>query len=153
MLMEFAAVGLLVVLIGVTAIGIVDRFLIGMGLVWTEELGRYLLVWTSFLSAIVATRRGSHFKVEFLSAMLGPVYARLILAFSIVVCLTAAWYGAQFAWFFRNQHSPALGLSMTIVYAAGPVGFIGMAAYMARDLVGPGSALRPRDRDAAEDAQ
>jgi TRAP-type C4-dicarboxylate transport system permease small subunit len=134
---EVAAVSLLVLLVVVTTLGVLDRFVLGMGLVWTEELARYLLLWTSFLAAIVATRRSQHFKVEFLSSALGPIYARLVVVISLAICLVAVWYGVQFAWFFRSQTSPALGISMTWVYACAPVGFAGMAIYLVRDLLAP----------------
>jgi TRAP-type C4-dicarboxylate transport system permease small subunit len=131
---EALAVALLAVLVFITSLGVADRFLLGLGLAWTEELARYLLLWASFLAAIVATRRSAHFKVEFLAEQLGPAYARGIILFSIAVCLVAAWYGVQFAWFFRKQISPALGISMGWVYASVPAGFVGMAFYLFRDL-------------------
>jgi TRAP-type C4-dicarboxylate transport system permease small subunit len=127
----------MVIMVLTTALGVVDRFLLGLGLSWTEELSRFLLIWASLLSAVVATKRSEHFRVEVVASRLGPLYARAIAVFSLAVCLTAVWYGTQLAFFFRNQLSPALGIPMSFVYAAAPVGFLGMGVYIARDLIAP----------------
>jgi TRAP-type C4-dicarboxylate transport system permease small subunit len=123
------------VLIAVTLLGVADRFILGLGLVWTEELARYTLIWTSLLAAAVAAGRHAHFRVDVMTAMFGPVYRALIALAAAAICLVAAWYGAQFAWMFRGQHSPALGLSMAWIYAAGPLGLTLIAGFSAADAV------------------
>ncbi len=125
-LMAFAA------LILVTLAGVADRFVLGLGLVWTEELARYILIWTSFLAAALAATRHAHFQIELLPDRLGPVYRAAIAAIAAAICLVAAWYGVKFAWMFRDQHSPALGLSMAWVYSAAPFGLLLIAASSAR---------------------
>jgi TRAP-type C4-dicarboxylate transport system permease small subunit len=49
--------------------------------------------------------------------------------------LAVVGYGVQFAWLFRVQTSPALGIAMSWVYAAAPVSAALIAGYLVRDLI------------------
>ena len=64
-MLEGVTIIFIVVMLGSTLIGVADRFVLGIGLSWTEELSRFLLVWASLLAAAVATKRRSHFRVAF----------------------------------------------------------------------------------------
>jgi TRAP-type C4-dicarboxylate transport system permease small subunit len=54
---------------------------------------------------------------------------------SIAALAIVVVYGVQFAWIFRVQTSPALGIPMTWVYAAAPVSAALIIGYLLRDLV------------------
>ena len=131
---------LMVLLVGVVVLGVLDRFILGLGLTWTEELARFLLVWLSMVAAIVAMRRSAHFRIEILTAKLGPGYLKGVALICILICLVIAWSGLQLALKFHTQISPALGLPMSAVYAAIPVAFLGMAISLALDMGAPRGA-------------
>ncbi len=47
-----------------TSAGVFWRYALNSALSWSEELGRYLLVWLSFLGAAMATYRGAHIGIS-----------------------------------------------------------------------------------------
>lgn len=147
MILDLSAMALLIGVVIVTVIGVLDRFVLGFGLAWTEELARFLLVWTSFAAAAVATRHGSHFKVEFISRRFGRIGAQAIALLCLTVSLAVWWYGLQLTIFFHGQTSPALGLPMSVVYASVPVSFTLISFYLARTLLLGGRRQQAADGD------
>src|SRR5438132_8591732 len=126
-------------------IGVIDRFVLGLGLPWPEELARFLLIWGSLLAAAVAAKRSQHFQLTFFLRRFGTTGAVVVDLVSIAALAIVVGYGIQFAWIFRVQTSPALGIAMTWVYAAAPVSAALIIGYLVRDLI-----ARLRDRPAVE---
>lgn len=134
MVIDAAAMCLLIGVVIVTVLGVLDRFILGIGLTWTEETARFLLIWASLISAVVATRHGLHFKVELFSRRLGPLGMQAIALLCVLISLTVCIYGVRLTLFFHGQTSPALGLPMSLVYASVPVSFALICLYLLRDL-------------------
>ena len=73
-------------LAGITLLGIavfvfaqvISRHVIHRSFSFTEEIVRYLLVWTVFLGAAAATRRGAHLGIKFISRKYGGRVALLV---------------------------------------------------------------------------
>ena len=135
-MLEGMTILLLVVMLGSTLIGVADRFVLEIGLPWTEELSRFLLVWASLLAAAVATKRRRHFRIEIVSRRLGATGEAVIGVLCIAALAVAIWYGVHIARLFHAQTAPALGIPMSVVYAAVPVSAGLMIFYLLRDLVG-----------------
>lgn len=122
------AITLLVVMTLAVFLQIVTRTL-DYSLSWTEELARYCLIWLVFIGLSLAVIHQQHIKIDVISKHLNTkekkvlaLVAHLVfLAFSLVIL----FYSTQMVMnlFFLEQHSPALGLPMWIVYLACPVGF------------------------------
>ena len=100
---------------------VINRFILGWPLFWTEEVVRMLLVWAVMMAVPLVTLRRGEIAVE-----LGPMdlAARRVLVdlCSVAFCAVLAWYGYQF--FLRNLPavSPTLGLSRGWFVAAIPLG-------------------------------
>ena len=104
---------------------VINRYLLGLPLFWTEEVIRLLLVWSVLLALPMVTLRREEVSVE-----LGPMagkglvrYRRIIVdGLSIVFLLFLFWQGYQF--FLRNlpSMSPTLGLSRGWFVAPIPIG-------------------------------
>jgi TRAP-type C4-dicarboxylate transport system permease small subunit len=116
-----------------TLIGVADRFVIGSGLPWPEELARFLLIWTSLLSAAVTAKHEAHFRLTFIYDRLGAVGAFIIDAAVVAALLFVAWQGVLLVEIFHYQTSPALGIPMSYVYAAVPVSMVLIALYTVRN--------------------
>ena len=101
---------------------------------WTEELSRYLLVWSTFLGASMGFKRGAHVAITFLvdwsSAALRPWMAIVIHGLSILFFLVGIVYGVEMIQQQVFQISPAMGLSMRVVYVAMPLGFATMVIHV-----------------------
>ena len=78
--------GLLVVLmatmIGVATAHILARNLFEVTFLWADPLIRILVLWTSFLGALMATRLDKHIKIDVLLRFVPPRYNKLLLLFS-----------------------------------------------------------------------
>jgi TRAP-type C4-dicarboxylate transport system permease small subunit len=142
-MLEGVTIGLLAAMCASTLMGVADRFLLGIGLPWPEELSRFLLVWTSLLAAVVAAKRRAHFRVTLLLDRLGRRGAVLVDVLCLFVLAVVLGYGVQLAWIFHAQKSPALGIPMSLVYAAVPVSALLIAGYVVGDLIKGGATSLP----------
>jgi TRAP-type C4-dicarboxylate transport system permease small subunit len=101
---------------------------------WTEELSRYLLVWSTFLGASMGFKRGAHVAITFVvdqfSGRLRQWVSILIHALSILFFVVGIIYGIQMIHQQVYQISPAMGLSMRVVYLAIPLGFATMVIHV-----------------------
>ena len=100
---------------------------------WTEELSRYFLVWSTFLGATLAYKRGMHISVTFVAEALSGT-ARLFLVISsyvlsLVFFGVAIWNGLTLIDMQIFQVSPALQLPMKWIYVGIPLGFSVMAIH------------------------
>ncbi len=141
--LEVAVMILLTVLCLVTLLGVVDRYLFQSGIGWTEELGRFLLIWVSLLSATIVVHRSAHFCITFLVDML-PTRTRrgialLLHVVAIGVLVIVFVQGVRVTAIMRIQTSPAMDLPMNWIYLSLPVAtaimilsFIVQAVDMAR---------------------
>ncbi len=112
---------------------------------WTEELSRYLLVWSTFFGASMGFKRGSHvaitFVIDLFSTRFRPWISLLIHSLSVLFFLVGIVYGIQMIQHQVYQISPAMGLSMRIVYLAIPLGFATMAIHVFPLLLGEVAGL------------
>lgn len=82
---------------------IIMRFVFNRSLVWSEELGKFIFVWISWLGISIGERRNEHIKITLIVDKLPPkwqkvfeIIAYLILAAIIVVTLYYAVVMVQF---------------------------------------------------------
>ncbi|MEM7545162.1 MAG: TRAP transporter small permease [Pseudomonadota bacterium] len=122
--------GVMVVVIGMQ---VFNRYILGSSLVWSEELGRFLFIWSVWVGCSLAMRADRHLRVTALSAFSGPrvrfgleVFAQLA---TLVFCGIAVVWGTQMILFLMNtgQQAPALEIPIYWVYIALPIGMTLMA--------------------------
>jgi TRAP-type C4-dicarboxylate transport system permease small subunit len=135
-LLERITIFLLGAMVLATLIGVVDRFFIGAGLPWPEELARFLLVWTSLLAAALAAKHHQHFRLNLLFDRLGRGWATLVDLACIAALALVIWQGVRLAQIFHMQTSPALGLPMSVVYASVPVSAVLIAYFIGCEMLG-----------------
>lgn len=114
----------------VVFIQVVFRFVIKSSLPWSEELSRYLLVWTAFLGGAYGVRQGAHIGVEAFMLLL-PKKAQkamniFVMVASIVLCAVIFKYGMTIVntQLSKGQLSPAMRIPMGYMYAAIPIGMV-----------------------------
>lgn len=117
-------------------IGVLARFVfthtsIRFSVPWTEEVSRYLMIWTVFVGAGIACRHGKLIGVEFVVNVLAPAlgraakYLSLLLAFLFYMLLCLV--GWQWVEFGQSQTSPVLEVPMAAINLAMLVGGLLMA--------------------------
>lgn len=118
-------------------------------LTWTEELSRYLLVWSSFLGATLAYKRGMHISVTIFIDKLSGTSKKWAACFSIALSMTffitATVYGFKLMSMQSIQLSAALRIPMKYVYLGMPVSFIIMAVHGLSEIFGQFTSMKGDD--------
>ncbi|MFV0475834.1 MAG: TRAP transporter small permease [Pikeienuella sp.] len=109
------------------------RFVIESSLAFPEEMIRYLFIWTTFLGAAVALRRGAHAAIGvFVKQLPDRAKRAALLAAAGVSLLFFAILlvkGVELTTRGLAQTAPALGVSMAWAYSAIPVGAAFLVLY------------------------
>lgn len=129
---NFSIVLLLSVLIALSSSQIVLRNVFSTSLAWGDELVRLLVLWLALCGAIAASRDGRQIRIDALSRLLPPRWARLpdavSAAFTAAVCGLLSWHSARFVLDSRAYGDLLLGNQPAwIPELILPVGFAAMA--------------------------
>ncbi len=123
---------------------VVLRYGFNSGILFSEEVSRWLFIWLTFLGAIVALKEHGHLGVDVLVGRLPPLGKKLCLGATHLLMLYILWLlfqgslaQARINW---DVTAPVTGAPMAIVYIASMVfalgaGFI-LAVELARLLAG-----------------
>ena len=103
------------------------RKVVGSSLVWSEELARYAFIWIIYIGVSYAVKRQAHISVDAINLVLGrmgkfifAICANIaVLAFAVILSYYSFEVVLQI-----TRISPAMGLSMKLVYAAPMVGLL-----------------------------
>jgi TRAP-type C4-dicarboxylate transport system permease small subunit len=111
----------------VIAASVFWRYALNDALSWSEEVGKYMMIWLVFTGAPIALRRGGHVAIEILPNALPERLKQLLFAvvFLIIALLMAmlVYRGITFAWNGRTQMAITVGnISMAWIFAAVPIG-------------------------------
>lgn len=102
------------------------RNLAGTSLIITNELSRYVMVWTAMLTAVLLVYEDGHLRLTFLTDALPPRWARVVYLVSELVVLSflalLVVASVMLMPSVREQNTVTLGVSMAWFYAALPIG-------------------------------
>ena len=117
----------------VVAAQVVFRYGLGNSIIWSEEFARFALIWSAFLGASVAYRRGEAVGVTLLLELLPPLAARLLVslthAITVAFAVLVAWEGWHLTMrvFDRGEIANAMRIEIAWVYLAVPCGGLFLA--------------------------
>ena len=119
---------------------VVMRYIFNSGIATSEELSRWLLVWLTFLGAIVALRQHAHLGVDTLVRALPPLGKKICFIASYLLMLYAdglltlgSWKQAVITY---GDSAPASGISVGLFfYSSGLVFGVSAAIILLLDLV------------------
>jgi TRAP-type transport system small permease protein len=119
---------------------VVLRYVFNSGIATSEELSRWLLVWLTFLGAIVALREHAHLGVDMLVRALPPrgrlvcfIASYLLMLYADGLLTLGSWKQAVIT---SGDSAPASGLSVGLFfYSSGLVFGVSAAAILLYDLV------------------
>ena len=134
----------LVVLVAAMVLNVVwqvaTRFVLREPSAYTEELARFLLIWTGLLGACLAWRRRMHLAIRLFGAAMADPPARWL---QLVTLISSALLfvfvfivgGGRLVWlsFELEQRSAALGWSLGYVYLAIPLSGLVLLVYILSD--------------------
>lgn len=127
---EIIMVIFLILMTVIMGIQVFSRYVLGTSLSWSEEITRYLFVWSGFLSVSYCTRKCISIKIEQFVASFSRKTKALIKVVNHTVEFSLFAYLLPYAWryfqssMFSGQVSPACGIPMYVVQAAPLVSFV-----------------------------
>ena len=92
--------------------------------IWTEEMARFLFIWTIMIGAMIGVRESTHFEVDVLPQLSrrGEAFARLLGRLGVlataIIFVTAGIHFTQFAW---NRTSELADMPLWLIHVAWPV--------------------------------
>jgi TRAP-type C4-dicarboxylate transport system permease small subunit len=114
----------------VMGVQVTARYVFSYSLTWSEEITRYMFIWSGFLSISFCIKKGVSIKIEQLVNIFSP---RIIAAFRLVsytIQIIFFSYLIPFAWHYimsavsSRQVSPACGIPMYLMQSATLIGFV-----------------------------
>lgn len=107
---DFAMVTMFAGMVGIIFFQVIMRFVFNNSLVWSEELGKFIFVWLSWLGISIGHRRKEHIKITLFVDMLPYKAQKVLEALSeiilILICGITLYYSVQM-----------MGIQMKIPYA------------------------------------
>ena len=127
---------------------IISRFIIEIPIPWTEELSRYLMVWTAFLAGSLGLKSGAHVGIRFVVERVPRPVAKWIALLTNIVLLiffiVVIFEGFKMVTLVAGQKSPVLRISMAWIYASLPVGSVLFTTFVLQSLSGNLCELRKK---------
>lgn len=137
--LKFVIVMCLALMVVLVFGNVVLRYAFNSGITMSEELSRWLMVWLTFLGAIVALREHAHLGVDTLIRALPPLGKRVCFVASYGLMLFADWLLLSGSWqqtlITAGDRAPATNLSVGLFYGAGIVFGISAGVILIYDLV------------------
>src|SRR5699024_4302115 len=119
---------LFIVMVILVALQVLTRFVIDYPISWSEEVGRYLMVYIVFLGSGLLVRKNGHIAIDFLLEIINLDNRKRLefvnLAISTIFFLILIYSGIQLTMVVLGQATPTLQFSMAWAYAAMPIGSI-----------------------------
>lgn len=136
---ELVVILLMGIITGVVIGETVMRGIFGVSLIVTDELSRYLMVWTALLAAALLVHEDGHIRIALLPDALRPLAGRIVYAASqlvVIAFLVAVIVGSLLIMpSISRQNTVTLGLSMAWFYAALPVSSGLMVVFALRNMI------------------
>jgi TRAP-type C4-dicarboxylate transport system permease small subunit len=106
--------------------------------IWTEEMARFLFIWTIMIGAMIGVRESTHFEVDVLPKLpprgeaLARLLGRLGVLAAAIVFITAGIQFTRFAW---NRTSELADLPLWLIHVAWPVTGFTWLVFLGQQLV------------------
>jgi TRAP-type C4-dicarboxylate transport system permease small subunit len=124
--------------------GVVERYFLELGITWTEEFSRYIMIWAALLAVSCGAYYREHIGLELFLGRL-PRHAGRALIFvldivSLMFFIFLTYYGIGMTTTGASQYATIFGMTMVVPFAAVPVSSaltsIQIFAAMIRNLTG-----------------
>ena len=102
------------------------RFILGDGIIWAEEISKYMMVWMALLGAAIVYYENGHISINFfINKFREHKWLKVLhLLLAAVLFVFLLIYGIDYAEFGKRFISPASGIRRFWPYLAVPVGSV-----------------------------
>jgi TRAP-type C4-dicarboxylate transport system permease small subunit len=114
-------------------INVVDRYLLGASILWADEIEIYLVLWITFLGAVVVSWRRAHLRMDVLLVSMPPWVQTSVRAAELTLltglCAFVAYHSLDYTsrMFRIGRASDTAGLPLWLIHGALVIGFAGMS--------------------------
>ena len=123
---EVTIIGMFAVMVAVIFIQVIMRYVFHNSLPWSEELGKFLFVWITWLGISLGQREGEHIKITMLTdrlpfraAQIANIVSEIIV---IAICAVTLYYGVSLVFSQMTTHYAGIKISVSWGYLAVVVG-------------------------------
>jgi len=106
--------------------------------IWTEEMARFMFIWTIMLGAMIGVRESTHFEVDLLPQLppRGEAFARLLGRLGVlVVAIVFVTAGIEFTRFAWRRTSELAEIPLWWIHVAWPVTGVTWIAFLGEQLL------------------
>ena len=106
--------------------------------IWTEEMARFLFIWTIMIGAMIGVRESTHFEVDLLPRLppRGEALARLLGRLGVLVAaFVFVWAGIEFTRFAWRRTSELADLPLWYIHVAWPVTGVTWIVFLGEQVV------------------
>lgn len=106
--------------------------------IWTEELARFLFIWTVMIGTMIGVRDSAHFDVDLLPRLgaRGDAFMRIVAKLGVLTIAIVFVYGGieftQFAW---NRTSELAELPLWLIHIAWPIAGLSWIIFLGEQFV------------------
>lgn len=104
---------------------VVERYFLHIGMTWTEELSRYVMIWAALLAVSCGAYYREHIGLDIVRRFLPDKAGRVLMVALDLVSLAffvfLTWYGINMTRAGAGQYATIFGITMLIPFAAVPV--------------------------------
>lgn len=123
---EILLVVLFAFMVAVIFLQVIMRYVFNNSLPWSEELGRFIFQWLTWIGISLGARLGQHIKITMLTDKLPPKGAQAANILSeiivIIICVLTMYYGVELSKLFMATRFTTIKISLAWGYAALIVG-------------------------------
>ncbi|MCQ2491578.1 MAG: TRAP transporter small permease [Lachnospiraceae bacterium] len=126
---EVILVALLIGMMIIMGIQVTARYAFSYSLTWSEEITRYMFIWSGFLSISFCIKKGASIKIEQFVGLFSPRTRSALRLVSYTVEIILFTYMIPFAWHYiqnavaSHQVSPAVGIPMYLMQSSTLISF------------------------------
>ena len=122
---ELVCALLVAVMVVVIWFGVVERYFLHLGMTWTEELSRYVMIWAALLAVSCGAYYREHIGLDIVRHFLPQRAVAVLLVgldlISLAFFLFLTWYGIGMTRAGTGQYATIFGITMLVPFAAVPV--------------------------------
>jgi TRAP-type C4-dicarboxylate transport system permease small subunit len=92
--------------------------------IWTEEMARFLFIWSIMFGAMLGVREGTHFEVDVWPQLgaRGAAALRIVSGIAVLaLAIVFLWFGIEFTRFAWNRISELAELPLWLIHIAWPL--------------------------------
>lgn len=119
---EVIIVTMFAVMVFAIFLQVIMRYVFQNSLVWTEELGKFMFIWISWLGISIGEKRGEHIKITLLTDKFphkGQHIANIISEIVVIaICAVTVYYGIFLVMLQSTTHYAGIQISVAWGYLA-----------------------------------